>query len=172
MADSLAREAQPLHERLAMKRKSMAEQRKEYARLKGREDELSRQITRLAAQVRFGKDGFEGWSAQVREQGMMADSLARERSNLESELQVYQTTFKRFASLLEEARIARQQAAGDIQIVSRAVVARPVPRGTVKKATIAGIVGLMASVMLAFLLEYVGRAREGEARPPAPTPGG
>ena len=41
------------------------------------------------------------------------------------------------------------------------VVARPVPPGTVKKAAIAVIVGLMGSVMLAFLLEYVARASSG-----------
>ena len=42
--------------------------------------------------------------------------------------------------------------------MSRAVAVRAVPRDMVKKAAIAGIVGLMASVVLAFLLEYVGRA--------------
>ena len=96
-----------MHERLARKRESLAAQREEYTGLKGREEALSREITSLTAQVGFEKGGFEGWSKQIREQGTIADSLARVRSNLERELTVYQTTYSRFSSLLEEARIAR-----------------------------------------------------------------
>lgn len=157
--DLLAREALPLHEKLARIRASLAAQREEYRKMKQREDLLSREVTSLSALVNFQKGDFEGWSEQIKAQGTKADALARKRRGLEREQRVYQTSFDRFASLLEEARIARVQAAGDIQIVSRAMAARTVPRGTVKKAAIAGIVGLMASVMLAFLLEYVSRAR-------------
>ncbi len=69
--------------------------------------------------------------------------------------------------MAQQSRIAREQAAGDIQIVSNAVIARSVPRGLVKKekATIAGVIGLMASTMLAFLLEYVSRARQMKQEP-------
>jgi hypothetical protein len=162
MRDSLAREALPKHENLAWMRVSLAAQREEYLEMRTRENLLSREVTRLIALVRFQKDDFEGWSEQIKGHGTKADMLARQRRGLEREQKVYQNSFDRFASLLEEARIARVQAAGDIQIVSRAVATRTVPRGTVKKAAIAGIVGLMASVMLAFLLEYVGRARRNE----------
>ena len=115
------------------------------------------------AQFKTARVSFDTWSDQIRQQGALADSLDRIKRGLEREASVYQTTFDRFASLLEEARIARVQAAGDIQIVSRAVAPRAVARGAVKKAAIASIVGLMASVMLAFLLEYVGRSREAAA---------
>lgn len=160
LQDSLARDALPLNESLALLRVSHAAQRAEYLQLQTQEDDLSRAVTRLGAQVEFRKESFVQWSDQIRAQGILADSLARVKRGLERETAVYQTTFDRFASLLEEARIARVQAAGDIQIVSRAVEPRPVARGTVKKAAIASIVGLMGSVMLAFLLEYVARARE------------
>ena len=163
LSDSLARDALPLHEHLALMRASLAAQRDKYRQMKQREDLLSREVTGLSALVNFQKGDFESWSEQIRAQGTKADALARQRRGLEREQKVYQTSFDRFASLLEEARIARVQAAGDIQIVSRAVATRVVPRGTVKKAAIAGIVGLMASVMLAFLLEYVARARGNQA---------
>jgi len=148
-----------VHEDLGRSKRSQAVQRQSYIQLKGREAEVSLQIASLAARVEFKKRGFKNWSKQIREEGTVADSLARERSNLENEVEVYQTTFTRFAKLEEEARITRQQAAGAIQIVARAVVARPVARGTLRKAAISAFVGLMGSVILAFLLEYVARSR-------------
>jgi capsular polysaccharide biosynthesis protein len=161
MNDSLGRAEQPVHARLGRERKSLAEQRQSYLRLKAREVDVSLQIMSLVPQVEYEKRDFDHWSAQLQKQDTIADSLLRERSNLRSALKVFQTTFTRFTALLEEARIARGQAAGDIQIVARAVVARPVARGTVKKAAISALVGLMASVMLAFLLEYMAKARAG-----------
>ena len=160
LRDSLARDVLPVTEKLALLRASSAAQRTEYLELQSQEDALNRDVTRLGDQVSFQRQSFDQWSTQIRQQGTLADSLDRIKRGLEREKEVYQTTFDRFAGLLEEARIARVQAAGDIQIVSRAVAPRVVARGTVKKAAIASIVGLMASVMLAFLLEYVAKSRE------------
>lgn len=159
--DSLGRAERPVHERLARERTSLAEQRQSYLRLKAREVEVNLRIINLAPQVEYEKRHFGSLSEQLQAQETIADSLVRARSNLQSALTVYQTTFARFTNLLEEARIARGQAAGDIQIVARAVVARPVARGTVKKVAISALVGLMTSVMLVFLLEYVVQARSG-----------
>jgi uncharacterized protein involved in exopolysaccharide biosynthesis len=150
----------PAHEQVFRKRAALAVQRQVYVDLKQQEELLSAEVASLTQLVNFEKGSFETWSEQVRGRQDVVNSLARRRRTLEREEKVYQETFDRFSSLLEEARIAREQAAGDIQIVSRAVVARPVPRGTVKKAAIAVIVGLMGSVMLVFLLAYVARARE------------
>ena len=171
LEDSLSREAHPLHERLGFERNSLQAQRLEYITMREREEHLSWQITMLTAKVGFEKGGFQRWSAQLQEQRIHVDSLARARRRLVREQDVSQKTVDRFANLLEEARIARVQAAGDIQIVSPAVVSRPVPwRGTSKGPVFGAIVGLVASVMLAFLLEYVEGARA-RATVPRPAPG-
>ena len=44
-------------------------------------------------------------------------------------------------------------------MVSRATFSSALPRGTVKKMAIAGLVGLMAAAFLAFMLEYMQKAR-------------
>lgn len=68
---------------------------------------------------------------------------------------MYRQSFERLARLQEEARIARQQAAGDIQVVAQATIPRGVPRGAVKKAIVTGLMALTALVLLAFLTEYI-----------------
>ena len=66
----------------------------------------------------------------------------------------------RLPEIVEETRIAREKAAGDIQILTRAIEARIVPQESPKqKAAISGAVALIGSTFLAFLLEYVRKAR-------------
>jgi len=60
--------------------------------------------------------------------------------------------------LLEEARISLEQAAGDLQVVSWAAEAGA--RSGLKYFLIIVFAGGMASVFMAFLLEYVGKANE------------
>lgn len=168
LVDSLARRARPVVKQVGRKRGALDAHEEDYTGLKQRAEQLAVEVGALRQDVEFEKANYEEWSRQVEGRLAVVDSLARRRRTLSREQSVFQSTFDRFANLLEEARIAREQAAGDIQIVSRAVAPRPVPRGTVKKAAIAAIVGLMGSVMLAFLLEYVARARETRDAPQSP----
>ena len=97
------------------------------------------------------------------------DSLTVLRDRLRGDREIYTQTFESFSRLLEQSRIARERAAGDIQVVSDAVVTRRIVHGPLKRASVAGVIGLMASTMLAFLLEYVARARETkQERTPTP----
>ncbi len=92
-------------------------------------------------------------------EGQLSSLLSR-RDRLNRSQQTYQGTFDRFSKLLEETRIAREKAAGDIQILSRAIEARVVPQESPKqKAAISGAVALIVSTFLVFLLEYVRKAR-------------
>ncbi|MEW6755407.1 MAG: hypothetical protein AB1505_31160 [Candidatus Latescibacterota bacterium] len=91
------------------------------------------------------------------------DCLDLQRTRLERDIEVYKGTLQRFARLQEEARIAREQAAGDIQVVSRATLPHAVARGTVKRAGIGGVAGLMLTVFGAFFLEYVRKAQGRQA---------
>ena len=163
MANRIQQEARPVENRLRRDRAAMATHEADYDAMRIKADRLERDAIVLASDLGFGKGSFESWRAQIREKEAAVVSLRLRQTRLQRDLSVFQTTFTRFANLVEEARIAREQAAGDIQVVSRAVVARQVPREAVKKASIAGVVGLMASVMLAFLLEYVGMRRGSRA---------
>ena len=121
---------------------------------------MRQETSKLFANLDHEKRNIQRLGAQLTSRTAEVDSLIVLRDRLLSEHDIYKQSTDRLSRLLEESRIAREQATGDIQVVSGAVIARPVPRGTVKKVSIAGIVGLMASTMLAFLLEYTARTRE------------
>ena len=159
---SVSKEAIPLVNRIRRKRETVTAYEDVYSQRQQRAETLHRSLVTLQSKIRFNQNSFENWSAQIREKEAATDSIRLVQTRLERDLPVFQATFEKFANLVEKARIARQQAAGDIQIVSQAVVARPVARGTVKKVSMAAMAGLIASIMLAFLVEYLGRARHQE----------
>ena len=79
--------------------------------------------------------------------------LARDRD-------IFNQTLSRFSKLLEEARIAREKAAGDIRILTRALQVRQVPQEQgLHKATVAAGVGFLLSCILSLLAEYIRKAR-------------
>ena len=160
LAVRLAREAQPIADRLSSARAALESRQRSYKRTKERQLLLRQEISKLSADFDLEKRNVQRLGAQIRSRTAEVDSLIVLRDRLLSEHDIYKQSTDRLSRLLEESRIAREQATGDIQVVSGAVIARPVPRGTVKKVSIAGIVGLMASTMLAFLLEYTARTRE------------
>ena len=86
--------------------------------------------------------------------------LLSRRQRLTRSQATYEGTFLRFSAILEETRVAREKAAGDIQILTRAIEARPVgPDEPRQMAVIGGALGLIISMFLLFLLEYVHKAR-------------
>ena len=167
LEERLAREALPVTQSLIRSRKALEAAKEGYLLEKEQQLLLRQEVTRLGAQFEHEKRNVQRLKRQLEDQTVEFDSLTVLRDRLASNVDIYNQSFEHFARLLEQSRIAREQAAGDIQIVSSAVIARPVPRGTVKKASVAAIIGLMASTMLAFLLEYMARAREMKQEPPS-----
>ncbi|MEW6753349.1 MAG: hypothetical protein AB1505_20560 [Candidatus Latescibacterota bacterium] len=150
---------------LEVQRASLEGHRAYYRGQKEQQEQLRRELAGLRQEVAYLAERFEGWGGDVRAVAATVDSLDLQRTRLERNIAVYQETFQRFARLQEEARIAREQAAGDIQVVSRVTLPHAVARGTVKRAGIGGVAGLMLTVFGAFFLEYVRKAhgRQAEA---------
>jgi hypothetical protein len=156
----LAREKEALVSTLQRKRQTFEASRAFYLAQKQKQEQLERELVALEEEIGFYKSNYENWSGDLTGLAVQVDSLDLERRRIERDISVFQETFNRFSRLQEEARIARQQAAGDIQVVSRATIPRGVSRGTVKRVGMAGIVGLMGFVFLGYVLEYVQKARE------------
>ena len=167
----LARQTLPISHRLDRARRAMDSLRGEYMRTKEAQRLLQNEVAHLESQAEHEKQIIAKLQHELKGQTEEVDSLTFQRDRLVSERDIFKRTLERFSRLLEESRIARQQASGDIQIVSRAVVAPGVSHGVGKTIYVAGIIGLMASTMLAFLLEYVSRARQ-QKQEPNPTPAG
>jgi capsular polysaccharide biosynthesis protein len=161
----LQREKEALVSTLQRKRQAFDASRAFYLAQKEKQEQLERELVALEEEIGFYKSNYENWSGDLTGLAVQVDSLDLERRRIERDISVFQETFNRFARLQEEARIARQQAAGDIQVVSRATIARAVSRGMVIKVAIAGLVGFMGFMFLGFLIEYVQKARLG-APPP------
>jgi uncharacterized protein involved in exopolysaccharide biosynthesis len=84
-----------------------------------------------------------------------------EQQRLMRDQSVYSETVARFSKLLEEARIAREKAAGDIRILTRALQVRPIPQEQGRhKATVAAGVGFLLSCILSLLTEYIRKAQQ------------
>ena len=114
----------------------------------------------LQARIQGNKRALVQLQILLRDIEKTLSLLVTRRDRLIRSRETYQGTFDRFSKLLEETRIAREKAAGDIQILTRAIEARIVPQESPKqKAAISGAVALIVSTLLAFLLEYVRKAR-------------
>ena len=157
LKDSLRREASSVLTSLGHKRKSFEEYRVYYVTKKARHGQLERELLSLRPDVDFARDRSERLRSDLRAATAQVDSLELEHQRLERSIPLHKDTYERFAKLREEARIAREQAAGDIQVVSRATIAKAVPRTTVKRIAIAALLGIMASVLVAFILEYMAK---------------
>lgn len=91
------------------------------------------------------------------------DALAnkkREKSRLTRSQQRLTKTVGNFSSRLEDARIAREKAAGDIRVLTRALQAKQLPQDPIQtKTAIAAGVGFLISTVLSLLIEYMRKAR-------------
>lgn len=87
--------------------------------------------------------------------------LVARREGLNRAKEAVAATVGRFAILAEEARITRQRAMSNLRIVTRAETYRAVPfqSNQLGRIPLSGAVGLIVSMFVAFLLEYVRKAR-------------
>jgi uncharacterized protein involved in exopolysaccharide biosynthesis len=161
----LGKEKEALVSMLQRKQVTFVAYRDFYLAQKQKQEQLERELVVLEEEIGFNESNYKNWSGDLTDLAVQVDSLNLERRRIERDIEVFQETFNRFARLQEEARIARQQAVGDIQVVSIATIPRRVPRGTIKKVILGGMVGLMGFIFLAFFVEYVRKARLGAPSP-------
>ena len=84
----------------------------------------------------------------------------REENRLTRSQQRLAETVSNFSSRLEDARIAREKAAGDIRVLTRALEAQQMPQDPIQtKTAIAAGVGFLVSTILSLLIEYMRKAR-------------
>ena len=127
---------------------------------RGRIASLRPQLQNLQAIIKGNQKALRQTEIRLRDVEEKLSLLVSRRDRMTRSQQTYQGTFDRFSTLFEQTRIAREKAAGDIQILTRAIEARIVPQESPKqKALISGAVALIVSTFLAFLLEYVRKAR-------------
>ncbi len=118
---------------------------------------IEEQIAGVQNQLKTAEDVLQQFLSRNRA-GMA--QLTLEKSRLEREVQVQQEIFLTLKKELQIARIAEQKNASSISIIDQALPPRykSSPK-TLLNMALAGVVGLMMSVFLAFLLEYYGKVK-------------
>ncbi len=125
-----------------------------------------RQVSRLLPEVLALQAEVRDLEKGLLEQQTVIQRLNRltlEQDRLTRTRETRQTTYDRLAKLAEEARIAAQIASANLRIITRA--GTPVSEGefTRQSVPLAGAIGLILSVFVVFVVEYVSKARARQA---------
>ena len=157
LEQSIQRGNSDINLQLNVKREAFKKYKYDYESMKLRQEELQRELVKLDLALSFHVENYESWRNNVIALSVKVDSLSLKRRRIERDITVYQESFRRLAKLQEEARIARQQAAGDIQVVSRAAFAQPISQQTLLKVCIAALIGLIALSMYSIAVHFQSR---------------
>ena len=136
---------------LQTKRDIFEEYKSEYFQFRLRREKIQLELNQLRQSTSYHAKSYATWRQQLLNLNAKVDSLELERRRIERDIGIYQESFNRFAKLREEARIARQQAAGDIQIVSEAKISKPLPRNTLVKTAITFFIAITLTVIAVIL---------------------
>ena len=130
---------------LQLQRSVFADYKDSYKETKMQHEILKHELIKLEKKTNFHEENYVLWRNELTRLAVKVDSLELERRRIERDVKVYQESFNRFVKLQEEARIARQQATGDIQIVSMSKISKTVPNNLKKKTLVAALFGLIIS---------------------------
>ena len=142
-------------QKINVKHEALKKYESEYLSLQSRREMLGLEINRLNSSTAYYMDNYASWRDQHATLSVRIDSLEIERRSLERDILVYKESFDRFAKLREEARIARQQAAGDITIASRANIVNSVSQDKLRYILLATITGFIVLSISSILYETV-----------------
>ena len=141
--ETIRRTVSDINLRLKLKRKAFEEYETEYLLTKQRKAQIKKELFKLEDEVSYYEANYNSWRKDLVSLAVKVDSMELERRRIERDVTVYQESFNRFAILKEEARIARQQAAGDIQVISKAGLVNPLARNTLEKVSVAALIGFI-----------------------------
>jgi uncharacterized protein involved in exopolysaccharide biosynthesis len=133
-----------------------------YQSSKSREAELSPQVLELRSELRDRQAQLSSVEASAFQTLDQLKRLLARRERLARAKETMVGIFERFAKRAEEAGIAREKATSGLRKITMARTPKmksAVIQSRLQKSLVSGAVGLVASIFLAFLLEYVHKAR-------------
>jgi uncharacterized protein involved in exopolysaccharide biosynthesis len=123
-----------------------------YAR--ARSVELANQIETLTVAVADGRTELDAKQKEATETQAALDAL-------NNEVQLLQSAYARLATKLQDARVALAETSRPIRVLDDPIVAtEPISPGTARSVAVAGFLGLLLGVTLAFVFDYLQRMRE------------
>ena len=139
---------------VSLARSTFDSYRQQYEAIRYREAVLKTELESLRIATLYNQENYISSRDQFVRLSVTVDSLELERRRMERATKIYTESFSRFSKLKEEARIARQQAAGDIQIVSTSKLTKSLPKNTIEKTFLSGLVSFLLLTTLCILSIY------------------
>ena len=146
-------------DRIAIAQDMLVEMRNRYQDSRRKMVTLVQDVLALRAEVRNLEKGMSDLQVELQTVAGRLNRLTLEGDRLMRTRETLRTTHDRLEKLTEEARIAAQIASANLRIITRAVTPVSDPAPTRRSALLAGAVGVIFSVFVAFLVEYVRKAR-------------
>ena len=152
------RKISPIELELQYLRQMYHVNRQFYMDRKTRLESLNREILIIESDIAFQRLQFSQWRNNIEKIKTVTDSLKTIQNRLTRQSEIFRNTVLYFSKQLEDARISLKQAEGDVQIISQA--ANIVSIQTNNRFIFFVGIGLLCSIFLAFLLEFVNKARD------------
>ena len=149
------RENSDISLQLHLKRKAFESYRAEYELNKTQQEEIRQELLSLQSSYSYNERNYQKWREELAVISIKVDSLVLNKRRLERDIEVFSASFDRLAKLREEARIARQQAAGDIQVVSKAKLVKPISNPFMPKALATFAIAFFTLILFVLLYEAV-----------------
>ncbi|MEE2834347.1 MAG: hypothetical protein VYD18_18465, partial [Candidatus Latescibacterota bacterium] len=146
-------------DQIAIAQDMFVEMRNRYQDSRRKMVTLVQDVLALRAEVRNLEKGMGDLQVELQAVAGRLNRITLEEDRLRRTRETLRTTHDRLEKLTEEARIAAQIASANLRIITRAVTPVSDPAPTRRSALLAGAVGLIFSVFVAFLVEYVRKAR-------------
>lgn len=148
-----------LQEKLTTAEQSYQSLLAQYRETKSQINSLKLSINTMRPKVKYQKAERRNLEDKTKSLVTKIANLELERARLDRDITVYKSTFDKFAGLLENARVAKANQSSDIKIVARAVDAVGLSSKLLITISIFGVGGGFCALFLAFVLEYVEKAR-------------
>ena len=133
----------------------------QYVRTRRSVNELIGSIPLLKDRVAFLGQELEDVRRTTKSLGTKITVLETKRPRMVRDVEIFKSTFNKYANLMEEARIARGRQSGDVKVLARAVVPVQIHEaGFAYPLTMSFGVGLFLAIFAAFCVEFIERARK------------
>ena len=148
-----------IQNRLEIARKALDSLLKRYSAVKSGVEQTRLDIVSRKERMVYSRSALDAYKSRFEGLDEQLDLLELEQARLDRDVGMYKSTLERFGKLSEDARVAKAGEVSDLKVVARAVVATVVVPEKRSTVMLAGGIGLVVTVFLAFLMEYVEKAR-------------
>ena len=129
--------------------------------LQNQKNSLETEMTNLEFEFLYSSQVVEKLEGQVKTLKVAINEKKTKLTELDRQLDIAKKAYTTLASKIEEARIAKAMELGEVKVVSTAFESKyPIAPNKKRIVTVAGVIGLMLGVFMAFYLEFWQKSKD------------